>query len=227
MKIWTVTTDEDGGRTSICYTQEAADAMATEIVTAWYDRCLRADEEPRDFTGEWREVYELLCDTIGFCDVLTVEEHDISDHPDLPSENAVIVWYEPQQILESGSIFETDEFSAPSVDATNDFHRAVVTTWMGICGPSAQEAMEEKFWDWIPRDLISLQQEIAHSLLALDDLNPLHNLGIIIGIRDPKVNPDFPGAFMVKECDTDWAIVGDDLEALVNEARMVFLDDTL
>lgn len=83
MKIWTLTTDDDNGtQTAIHFTAEAANAQAVEIVTAWYDRHLRADTEPREH-DEWRETYELLGDTIGFNNYLTFEEHDISGHPDL------------------------------------------------------------------------------------------------------------------------------------------------
>jgi hypothetical protein len=81
MKIWIITTDDDNGtQTAIHYTAEAANAQAVEIVTAWYDRHLRADQEPREHT-DWQETYELLSDTIGFNNYLTFEEHDISAHP--------------------------------------------------------------------------------------------------------------------------------------------------
>ena len=80
MKIWTVTTDNNGGQTSICMTQADADALAVKIVTAWFDGHVAADGEPRDHT-DWKESYSILCDTCGFMDCIAVEEHDISGHP--------------------------------------------------------------------------------------------------------------------------------------------------
>jgi hypothetical protein len=80
MKIWTVTTDNNGGQTSICMTQADADALAVKIVTAWFDGHVAADGEPRDHT-DWQESYSILCDTVGFMDCIAVEEHDISGHP--------------------------------------------------------------------------------------------------------------------------------------------------
>lgn len=80
MKIWTITTDHEGTQTAGHCTKEAAEAQAVEIVTAWYDRHLRGDTERRDHT-DWRESYAMLCDTVGFLECLTMEEHDISDHP--------------------------------------------------------------------------------------------------------------------------------------------------
>lgn len=39
-----------------------------------------ADWLPRDHT-DWQESYSILCDTVGFMDQLTVEEHDLTEHP--------------------------------------------------------------------------------------------------------------------------------------------------
>lgn len=66
----------------------------------------------------------------------------------------------------------------------------------------------------------------------------LRDYDFFVGVRDPKVNTDFKGRYMVVE-DYDpnmlptkdgsngpWAIVGDDLEALVREAYE-YLDSQL
>jgi hypothetical protein len=58
----------------------------------------------------------------------------------------------------------------------------------------------------------------------------LLSCGWHIGPRDPRINTDYPGKFMVAEPHDEselptrngesglWAIVGDDLESLINEA---------
>lgn len=91
MKIWTITTDTDmGTETSVWFTEAAANARATAIVTNWYDDWLRADNEPRDHT-DWQETYELLQEVSGFIDTLVVDEHDLSAHPDL-AKDRFTVW---------------------------------------------------------------------------------------------------------------------------------------
>lgn len=81
MKIWTITTDDDNGtQTAIHTTQAAAEAKAREIVAAWFARHVAEDGEERDH-DDWRESYEILCDTVGFMNCLTIEEHDITTHP--------------------------------------------------------------------------------------------------------------------------------------------------
>lgn len=52
----------------------------------------------------------------------------------------------------------------------------------------------------------------------------LLSYGFFIGLRDPIVKPDFPGHYMVIESLEDkaapdtWALVGDDLSSMVEEA---------
>lgn len=49
----------------------------------------------------------------------------------------------------------------------------------------------------------------------------LRKYGYFVGPRDPNVNPGFPGKFMVSDPldnEEGYAIVGDDLDDLVNEA---------
>lgn len=81
MKIWTITTDDDNGtQTAIHTTRGAAEAQAREIVAAWYERHVAADGEERDHE-DWQESYDILRDTVGFMNSLTLEEHDITTHP--------------------------------------------------------------------------------------------------------------------------------------------------
>lgn len=59
--------------------------------------------------------------------------------------------------------------------------------------------------------------------------------GFTVGARDPRINTNYPGAFMVVEAHDEselptedgsngpWAIVGDDLQALIDEAYEVAL----
>jgi len=65
----------------------------------------------------------------------------------------------------------------------------------------------------------------------------LQGFGFVAGDRDPKMNTDFSGRFMVAECDTKdarsqrdascgdqiWCVVGDDLNDLVNSALDIIL----
>jgi hypothetical protein len=50
----------------------------------------------------------------------------------------------------------------------------------------------------------------------------LHSYGFIVGERDYDYKAEYPGAFMVREnaenTEDDWCIVGDDLNALIDEA---------
>ena len=58
----------------------------------------------------------------------------------------------------------------------------------------------------------------------------LASKGFVIGARDERINTDYAGKFMVAEaygeselptqnaCQGPWAIVGDDLDALIQEA---------
>lgn len=79
MKILTITTDDDNGtQTAVHTTQAAADAQAREIVAAWFERHGAADGQERGHE-DWRESYEILCDTVGFMHSLTLEEHDTAD----------------------------------------------------------------------------------------------------------------------------------------------------
>lgn len=61
------------------------------------------------------------------------------------------------------------------------------------------------------------------SALIAEKKATLASYGWIEGERDPRVKPEFPGAFMVAE-DTfendpeGWSIVGDDLDELIHEA---------
>jgi hypothetical protein len=81
-----------------------------------------------------------------------------------------------------------------------------------------------------PRDLI-MDVGMAHkftSLLAW---------GFICGPRDPRLNTNYPGAFMVAEhyeeselptptsSNGPWCIVGDDIDALIDEAFAMWVDE--
>ncbi len=56
----------------------------------------------------------------------------------------------------------------------------------------------------------------------------LESAGLFIGDRDPKVNPGFPGRYMVNDPQDaeGFAIVGDDMEAMVREAHEQLLQNT-
>lgn len=68
-----------------------------------------------------------------------------------------------------------------------------------------------------------------------DKAAQLRAWGFTVGPRDPRLNTDFAGAFMVVEAHDDtelptrdgangpWCIVGDDLTALVAEAHTLWL----
>lgn len=70
----------------------------------------------------------------------------------------------------------------------------------------------------------------------MNKLDELRKLGFIVGPRDPRLNRKYPGKFMVveshdeSELPTDdgsngpWCIVGDDLDALVQQAYDVWYD---
>jgi hypothetical protein len=65
---------------------------------------------------------------------------------------------------------------------------------------------------------------------SLSDREYLESFGYVIGYRDPRLNMDFPGKYMVAEpyeasqlptrdaCNGPWCIVGDDLDALISHA---------
>lgn len=91
MKIWTLTieTDHFGVLTAIHFTKAAADAQAVEVVTAWYERHIAADGEPRDHT-DWQESYSILCDAMGFNESISLVEHDISEHPAVKEATATL-----------------------------------------------------------------------------------------------------------------------------------------
>jgi len=51
----------------------------------------------------------------------------------------------------------------------------------------------------------------------------LTRIGFIVGPRDPKRNPGFPGEFMVaQEGQDEFCIVGDTIEPLIEEAYEMF-----
>jgi len=68
-------------------------------------------------------------------------------------------------------------------------------------------------------------------------IRALRNAGFTVGDRDPRINRAFVGAFMVAEAhdeselptddgsDGPWAIVGDNLEALIIQAYDNFVGD--
>lgn len=64
----------------------------------------------------------------------------------------------------------------------------------------------------------------------------LRAIGFIVGKRDPRISPEYPGAYMVTQTYSKhelpttpgtgpWSVVGDDLAELIEEARAAFLDD--
>lgn len=84
MKIWTITTDDKDYPATVHLSKQAADQNATAIVTAWYDEYLATDDgEDRDHT-DWRETYQLLKETFGFHDTITMQEHEVLDPEEAP-----------------------------------------------------------------------------------------------------------------------------------------------
>lgn len=83
MKIWTITTDQDGEGTATAVHTTEADARAhyARIVAASWESWFGddADPMPDDTETAWR----ILTEQSGFWDTVTLAEHDISDHPDL------------------------------------------------------------------------------------------------------------------------------------------------
>jgi len=75
----------------------------------------------------------------------------------------------------------------------------------------------------VPQSLLTAKEKTAPARLR--------QIGIEFSARDPKRNPDFPGAWMVAQLIEDdeepannsaWCIVGDDPNALIEEAVEVW-----
>lgn len=79
MKIWTISsdTDGDGAITAVYHTKDAAQSAFARIVAAsWASVWAEAKPMPEDITTAWRQ----LCTVPGFFDVVTMEEHDLTEH---------------------------------------------------------------------------------------------------------------------------------------------------
>ena len=69
---------------------------------------------------------------------------------------------------------------------------------------------------------------VSCELLGIEEA-ALAKAGYFIRVRDPKVNPEFQGTFMLVDTQDDdgYAIVGDDREALVKDAYAHLIEDTV
>lgn len=86
MKIWTITTDDDSGTNTGAYFSE------TEAMRVALDWCKATWERAgygawKDF-ADWRDAYEEMYDSLT--DYLSLEEHDISEHPALKEALATL-----------------------------------------------------------------------------------------------------------------------------------------
>lgn len=82
MKIWTITTDQDGEApaTHVHTTRESVKDHFARIVAASWEKHANADDHgPMPEDAE--EAYDALCEISDFFDQITLGEHDISDHP--------------------------------------------------------------------------------------------------------------------------------------------------
>ena len=79
MKVWTVSTDTDGdgAATAVHVSEEPARAQFARMVAA----CWESWKADKPWPGDASVAYQALCDTVGFMDTITVQEHDISSHP--------------------------------------------------------------------------------------------------------------------------------------------------
>ena len=80
MKVWTVTTNEDGAdvSTAVFATKEQADKWIDGTVTGWWWDLMEGAEPP---AGDWQAVYAALCENSGFLEQIAVAEHDVTPPP--------------------------------------------------------------------------------------------------------------------------------------------------
>ncbi|MDB2578765.1 hypothetical protein N9Y00_06970 [Tateyamaria sp.] len=77
MKIWTLTYNDDNGvRTEVFNSAEAADKAAHVWITEYWDDYMV--EEHGLLPERWSWAYEKLCETSGFMDSIHVETHNIT-----------------------------------------------------------------------------------------------------------------------------------------------------
>lgn len=101
MKLWTVVSNSDDGIVAqIATTPEAADLLASEIVSAfWSD--MRSDPVPED----WLDAMEVLTTMPTFMDGVYVQEHEVEpivvglDLASSPDETAVIITQGPEKLI--------------------------------------------------------------------------------------------------------------------------------
>lgn len=81
MKIWTITTDQDGEgtATAVHVTESAARAQFARIVAASWESWFGTNAAP--MPDDTAKAWEVLTMQTGFIDTVSLAEHDISDHP--------------------------------------------------------------------------------------------------------------------------------------------------
>lgn len=77
MKVWTITsdTDSDGPTVAVHPTEATAKAHFARIVAASWESWVR-DEKP--WPGDAMVAYAALCDTVGFFDLISMQEHEVT-----------------------------------------------------------------------------------------------------------------------------------------------------
>lgn len=127
MKIWTVTYNDDNGVRTEVFNNEDEQLAAAETWTrqAW------DDEET--WPTDWSEAYEELCDTPGFIDSISLEEHQISiPEPTDPTEKAYVE--AAKRIHTDEGTVEVDDNAIVSISEDGG---AYVSAWVWVYNDQA------------------------------------------------------------------------------------------
>lgn len=131
MKLWTTTYNDDSGNPT-CEIHTSAQG-AYDAQRHWLLE-YRRDYPDVDFTQDNTEIFDALCERLGFMDSCTIEEHSVVN-----SEHSIIEELIADQVAESEGDLELDD-NAP-VSWNPDAAGAYVQTWQWVYFSEIEQPM--------------------------------------------------------------------------------------